>query len=94
MEATWQDGLRGRTIIPAVGDYLVYEVASLSFIVVRTGEHEFKAHYNACQHRGRQLVERGGRGARLFRCPYHGWSWSIAGTLKEINLRMGFPRRA
>ena len=41
--------------------------------------------------RGRQLAERDGRGARLFRCPYHGWSWSIDGSLKEITCEWDFP---
>ena len=39
--------------IPDIGDYYVYDIASLSFLVVRTGENEFRAHHNACLHRGR-----------------------------------------
>jgi phenylpropionate dioxygenase-like ring-hydroxylating dioxygenase large terminal subunit len=77
--------------IPNIGDYHVYEIAHLSFLIVRSGEHEFKAHYNACLHRGRLLRECDGKGAREFRCPYHGWSWNLDGGLKEITCEWDFP---
>jgi phenylpropionate dioxygenase-like ring-hydroxylating dioxygenase large terminal subunit len=77
--------------IPNVGDYHVYEIANLSFLIVRTGEHEFKAHYNACLHRGRLLRECDGKGATEFRCPYHGWKWALDGALKEITCEWDFP---
>lgn len=85
----WQMACR-EDDIPAVGDYHVYEVANLSWIVVRTGEHSFAAHQNACLHRGRQLCDHHGAGARLFRCAYHGWSWNIDGSLKEIPCEWDF----
>jgi nitrite reductase/ring-hydroxylating ferredoxin subunit len=87
---TWQMACR-EDDIPNVGDYIVYEIAHLSFLIVRTGEHEFKAHYNACLHRGRLLREDDGKGAREFRCPFHGWSWNLEGALKEITCEWDFP---
>ena len=77
--------------IPNVGDYHVYEIANLSFLVVRTAENEIKAHYNACLHRGRLLRECDGKAATEFRCPYHGWSWKIDGSLREITCEWDFP---
>ena len=87
---TWQMACR-EDDIPEIGDYIVYEIASLSFLIVRTGENEFKAHYNACLHRGRLLRECDGKKAREFRCPYHGWSWKIDGAVKEITAEWDFP---
>ena len=87
---TWQMACR-EDDIPEIGDYYVYNIASLSYLVVRTGAHEFKAHVNACLHRGRMLRECDGRKARDFRCPYHGWSWKIDGALKEITTEWDFP---
>lgn len=87
---TWQMVCR-EDDIPQVGDYTVYEIAHLSFLVVRTGPGEFKAHYNACLHRGRILRESAGKGATEFRCPYHGWSWGIEGALKEITCEWDLP---
>ena len=77
--------------IPEVGDYIVYDVAHLSYIVVRTGENEFKSYNNACLHRGRQLREFDGKQATEFRCPFHGWCWEVDGSLREIPSEWDFP---
>lgn len=77
--------------IPEVGDYHLYEIAHLQYLVVRTGPNEFKAHVNACLHRGRQLRECHGKKATEFRCPYHGWTWGIDGALKLMTGEWDFP---
>lgn len=77
--------------IPEVGDYYVYEITHLSYIVVRTGEDEFKAFHNACLHRGRMLKISDGKKATEFRCAFHGWSWNIDGSLKEVPCHWDFP---
>jgi len=86
----WQMACR-EDDIPEVGDYFLYEIAHFNYIVVRTGAAEFKAYPNACLHRGRQLRERSGKKATEFRCPYHGWSWKIDGSLKELPSEWDFP---
>ncbi len=87
---TWQMACR-EDDIPEIGDYHVYKIAHLNYLIVRTGEKEFKAHVNACLHRGRLLRECDGKKASEFRCPYHGWSWKIDGSLKEITTEWDFP---
>ncbi len=77
--------------IPEVGDYLKYDIAHLSFLIVRTGEEEFKAFYNVCLHRGRLLKSHDGKRAREFRCSFHGWAWGIDGQLKEVPCHWDFP---
>ncbi len=77
--------------IPEVGDYVVYEIAHLSFIIVRTGESEFTALRNTCLHRGRILKSHGGKRAREFRCSFHGWAWNTDGSLKEVPCHWDFP---
>lgn len=67
--------------IPNVGDHLVYNVAGLSFLIVRHAEDGIKAFYNVCRHRGRQLVDRSGAGAPHFRCAYHAWAFDLEGKL-------------
>ncbi|MFA7588199.1 MAG: aromatic ring-hydroxylating dioxygenase subunit alpha [Novosphingobium sp.] len=86
----WQMACR-EDDIPDVGDYVLYKIAHLEFIVVRTGEAEFKAYPNACLHRGRRLCNHDGKKAALFRCPYHGWSWNVDGSIKEITCEWDFP---
>lgn len=79
--------------IPNVGDYHRYDIARLSFLVVRTGPgpDDIKAYRNACLHRGRLLKERDGKGARSLRCPFHGWNWRLDGTLAELPCEWDFP---
>jgi len=77
--------------IPDVGDYHVYDIAELSFLLVRSGPDEIKAFYNACLHRGRLLREGSGKWARELRCPFHGWTWNLDGSLKEVPCQWDFP---
>lgn len=76
--------------IPNVGDHLVYEIADDSLIVTRTSETEIKAYYNACLHRGTRLRDTGGH-VRVFRCPFHGFTWGLDGTLRDVPCRWDFP---
>ena len=77
--------------IPEVGDYHVYEIAHLSFLIVRTAPDEIKAFNNACLHRGRLLRDEPGKGAKNLRCAFHGWCWNLDGSLKEIPCEWDFP---
>ncbi len=76
--------------IPNVGDHIVYEIADDSLIVTRTSETEIKAYYNACLHRGTRLRDEGGH-VQAFRCPFHGFTWGLDGTLKGVPCRWDFP---
>ena len=69
---------------PNVGDVVPYDIATMSFLVVRVAENEYKAYYNACLHRGRKLREQRGKSLTELRCPFHGWSWNLDGSLKQI----------
>lgn len=76
--------------IPNIGDHIVYEIADDSLIVTRTSETEIKAYYNACLHRGTRLRDEGGH-VQAFRCPFHGFTWGLDGTLKGVPCRWDFP---
>ncbi|MBV9995367.1 MAG: aromatic ring-hydroxylating dioxygenase subunit alpha [Caulobacteraceae bacterium] len=86
---TWQWACR-EDEIPNVGDYVVYEIAELSFIVVRTAADEIKAYWNSCLHRGRRLCDFNGKRAEEFRCMFHGWAWNIDGTMKDMTCGWDF----
>ncbi len=67
-----------------VGDVVPYDIATRSYLIVRTGEDEYKAYYNACLHRGRKLREDRAKSLDELRCPFHGWAWNLDGSLKQI----------
>jgi phenylpropionate dioxygenase-like ring-hydroxylating dioxygenase large terminal subunit len=86
---TWQMACREEEI-PEVGDHVVYEIASDSLVIVRSAPDRIQAFFNACLHRGRQLREHDGR-VPEFRCPFHGWTWNLDGSLGRIPCRWDFP---
>jgi len=87
----WQWACREEHIAEP-GDYYVYDVGPHSIIVVRTQTNEIKAYYNACLHRGTQLKPCASTGSsQNLRCPFHGFTWSLDGELKEIPCRWDFP---
>lgn len=77
--------------IPNVGDTHVYDIAGLSFIIIRTGKDKFDAFPNACMHRGRALCDNHRKGLTMLRCPFHGWTWNLKGDLREIPCEWDFP---
>ncbi len=74
-----------------VGDVHVYDIAELSYMVVRVSENEIKCYPNACLHRGRALCDNHRKELKVFRCPFHGWSWHLDGRLKEVPAHWDFP---
>ncbi len=81
---TWQFACREEHI-PEVGDYYVYDIGRRSFIVTRVAENEIRAYYNACLHRSTKLRASGTDGStQEFKCPFHGWSWNLDGSINEI----------
>ena len=86
----WQMACREEDI-PEVGDTEVYDIASISILVVRSAPDEIKAYFNACLHRGRQLRHTGGPTTEL-RCPFHGFCWNHDGTVKQVPCEWDFPQ--
>jgi nitrite reductase/ring-hydroxylating ferredoxin subunit len=85
----WQFACREEHI-PEPGDYIVYQIAELSFLVVRQADGGIKAYPNACLHRGRLLKEYDGHCSEL-RCPFHGFAWDLAGNLADVPAAWDFP---
>lgn len=84
----WQVACREEEI-PEIGDYVVYDIVDDSVIVVRTARDEIRAYYNACLHRGNALCLDEGH-VKEFRCPYHGFTWSLEGELQKIRGQWDF----
>ena len=85
----WQFACREEHI-PEPGDYIVYEIAEKSYLVVRQADGSIKSFPNACLHRGRQLKEYDGRCSEI-RCAFHGFAWDLAGNLSDVPAAWDFP---
>jgi phenylpropionate dioxygenase-like ring-hydroxylating dioxygenase large terminal subunit len=79
---SWQMACREEDI-PDEGDSIVYDIADDSLIVVRGEGGQIRAFHNSCLHRGTTLRESAGNVPEL-RCPFHGFTWNLDGSLKEI----------
>lgn len=62
------------------GDYVRFDVAQESFIVVRGRNGELHAHYNVCPHRGSRIVLNETGSLERFTCPFHSWSFELNGA--------------
>ena len=87
----WQMACREEHI-PEPGDYHVYDIGHLSAIVARTPSGAIKAYVNACMHRGTALKPPATSGyCESFRCPFHGWTYSLEGELVTLPEDWDFP---
>lgn len=68
--------------IPCAGDYFVRAVVGDSVIMTRAGDGEIHALFNVCRHRGTRLcTEPAGHLDGRIQCPYHAWTYDLAGSL-------------
>jgi len=76
---TWQAvGRAGWVAAP--GSYFGCEIAGEPVLVVRGEDGVLRAFSNVCRHRGALLAEGQGCGP-VIRCPYHGWTYKLDGSL-------------
>jgi len=66
---------------PNVGSFKLHEVGDESILVVKSGEQEINAFYNVCRHRGSRILEKRTGEVASIQCPYHSWTYSLAGRL-------------
>src|SRR5574341_1469198 len=68
--------------IRKAGDYFLCDVAGESIIVTRDAGGEVRAFFNVCRHRGtRMCTSAEGKFEGRIRCPYHGWTYGLDGSL-------------
>ncbi len=71
--------------LPTPGSYLLLRKTGSPIIVVRGKDDVVRAFFNTCRHRGGPVVRSEKGCVQGFVCGYHGWSYSLDGTL--LNLR-------
>ncbi len=78
--------------IPNSGDYQCFEMADERAVIVRDQDGQVRAFHNVCRHRASRVVgEDKGHCGKAFICPFHGWSYNLDGTLKNIPKADSFP---
>jgi phenylpropionate dioxygenase-like ring-hydroxylating dioxygenase large terminal subunit len=92
---TWQlAGRAGQVAEP--GQFISTIVGGEPIVVVRSEDHVLRGFYNVCRHHAAAVVSEPCGYASIFRCPYHGWSYGLEGSLKgapEFDGVQGFERK-
>lgn len=66
------------------GDYFTIELAGEPLLIVRGTDNQLRAFYNVCRHHAAAVATCPQGHAQSFRCPYHGWNYSLDGSLKGM----------
>ena len=75
---------------PAPGAFRTDGHAGVPILVVRGRDGKLRAFLNVCRHRGAKVAEGAGT-ARVFSCPYHAWTYDLAGAIRGIPDERCFP---
>lgn len=74
--------------VPNPGDYVRVDFFNEPLIIIRGRDGVVRTLSASCRHRGAELVSGSGNCAALV-CPYHGWTYSLAGQLLAAPLMNG-----
>src|SRR5688500_4146572 len=78
---TWQ--LAGRLDqVSQPGQYVTTDIAGEPIVVVRGDDGVLRGFFNVCRHHAAAVVSLPEGSAKHLRCPYHGWTYGLDGSLK------------
>ena len=76
--------------IPENDDFVASKLGLRPIIVTRDSKGKIRALYNRCSHRGATVCRQEKGKARVFQCPYHGWSFLNSGKLSGVPWPEGY----
>jgi phenylpropionate dioxygenase-like ring-hydroxylating dioxygenase large terminal subunit len=79
--------------LPGPGTYCTKTVMGRSILLTRAVDGIVRAFDNVCLHRQSRITDSCGAARRLT-CPYHSWSYDLAGNLVGVPGKEGFPDAA
>jgi len=68
---------------PKAGDVTPLRFMELPLLMVRGEDSTLRVFHNVCRHRGHILVSEPGTLKQSIRCPYHSWTYDLAGCLQR-----------
>jgi choline monooxygenase len=68
--------------VAEAGQFFTLTLAGEPLVVVRGSDGELRAFYNVCRHHAAAVATAPCGTAQHLRCPYHGWTYGLDGTLK------------
>jgi choline monooxygenase len=88
---SWQ--LVGRAAqVAAPGEFVTAEVAGEPVVVVRGSDGVLRGFFNVCRHHAAAVMTAPCGKVDRLRCPYHGWTYDLAGQLRGVPELEGVKR--
>jgi 2-chlorobenzoate 1,2-dioxygenase len=75
--------------VPEPGAFLTTTIGTEPVVMTRDAAHRIHVLYNRCAHKGAKVATRPCGKASVLRCPYHGWSYDLDGTLNTVPHAVG-----
>jgi len=72
------------------GDYRTDDLGGVPILIARGRDGVLRGFLNVCRHRGSKVVDGCGN-AKALSCPYHAWSYDLAGRVTHIPDERSFP---
>jgi benzoate/toluate 1,2-dioxygenase alpha subunit len=76
--------------IPDSGDFVTLTLARKPVVLTRHRDGAVHVLFNRCGHRGAVVCNEAKGNAKVFRCSYHGWSFTTDGALAGVPMRQGY----
>jgi phenylpropionate dioxygenase-like ring-hydroxylating dioxygenase large terminal subunit len=78
--------------VPAAGDFYSTQLGREPVLMIRGSDGQVRVLPNRCAHKGTRLVSamHGKCAGGLLRCPYHGWTYRLDGSLRTVPLKSGY----
>ncbi len=76
--------LTHESALPEKGSFVTTTMGEDPVIVVRDQTGRLRVYLNSCSHRGAKVCRVDSGVAKMFRCPYHAWTFSTEGKLASV----------
>ena len=77
--------------VTEVGDFMTADIGRDNVIVIRGSDEKLRAFLNVCRHRASRVLEGSGNCRGVIKCPYHGWTYKLDGSLLGVPMEENFP---
>ena len=76
--------------VPEPGCYITTTIGTRPVVMVRDDDDGIRVFHNRCAHKGAKITTKPCGKASVLRCPYHGWSYKLDGSLHAVPHSVGF----
>jgi phenylpropionate dioxygenase-like ring-hydroxylating dioxygenase large terminal subunit len=94
MERLWQSAwtyVGHDSQVPNSGDFYTTNIARQPLLMLRGSDGAVRVLLNRCAHKGSKIVgANSGNCGKLLRCSYHGWTYTLDGSLRTVPVKSGY----